>query len=111
MNTFYNGYETYYILEDKDIAEILTEKLGSEFSDYIMSRIDAIEAEKYYQECRANTEANNYEASCEIFQNTIIDAKTALDEIMDMNATKPKLRKDTIIQKIWQIRRDLNTVV
>lgn len=108
MDTFHNNEETYYVYEDKDIREILEDKLGRDFAEYIMSRIEEADAEAIYAERRLKTDLNNYEASCEIFQNAIMDAIEALDRVMQMNNDKPRLRKEVIIQEIWQIRRDLH---
>lgn len=108
MNTFYNEKETYHIYEDKDIEDILSDKLGRDFSDYLMSRIEEVDADIIYAENLAATDFRNMEFQNERWQNEMIDVAEQLRDIQNYVMTAKRLNRDEIVKKLYSTIKQIS---
>lgn len=108
MDTVYIDDKTVTLIDDRDIEEILNERVSSDFSRYIMERIAYVDSERIYAEQLAMTDAQVNEECAEFYRDLLSETMESIDDMIEGMSNSNRWNKDKIIADMASISDNIN---
>ena len=108
MDTVYIDDKTVTLMDDRDIEEILNERVSSDFSRYIMERIAYVDSERIYAEQLAMTDAQADEECAELYRNLLSELMESIDDMVERLSNSKRWNKDKILADMASMSDSIN---